>query len=158
MAGSLADVLSSATFLGVLFAGGFALAVAAVVGIAIDRAERGPFWVALGVLVALAMIPVRAGVSAAERTHLFEYGLLAATLYEALIERRRQTDRGPPPGLTAMAVTAGIGWFDEALQRWMPGRVYDLRDVGINAFAALVAVSALAAIRWGQHRGFSPEE
>jgi hypothetical protein len=150
LAGSLVGVLSSEIWLGFFFAGGFALAVIAILGLAFDRAERRPLWITLGVLVALAMIPVRSGLPAIERTHLFEFGLLAVVLYEALTERRKQSGRGPLPGLTAICLATGIGWLDEALQGWVPGRVYDLRDVGVNALAALVAVSVLAAVRWGR--------
>jgi hypothetical protein len=151
LAGSLVGILSSETWLGLSFAGGFALAVIAVLGLAFDRAERRPIWITVVVVVALAMVPVRSGLPAIERTHLFEYGLLAVVLYEALTERRKQTGGGPLPGLTAIGLTAGFGWLDEALQGWVPGRVYDLRDVGVNALAALVAVSVLAAVRRGRN-------
>jgi len=84
LAGSLADVLGFDTLLGFAFGAGFMLAVAAVVGIALARGPWTEAWVVLAVVVVCAMIPVRSGITPIERTHLFEYGLLAVLLYEAL--------------------------------------------------------------------------
>lgn len=51
-----------------------------------------------------------------------------------------------------MAATALLGWCDEGIQAILPGRVYDLRDVGINALAGFMAVTASLALararRW----------
>ena len=42
------------------------------------------------------------------------------------------------------------GWLDEALQGVLPNRVYDLRDVRLNALAGALALAALAFARWGR--------
>lgn len=152
-AGALVAAVPSEAVLGVAFAGGLAMAVVAVLGIALDRKRSPDVWIVVGVLAALVMIPVRTGVTALERTHLFEFGLLAVVVYEALTERRRNAGGVPLPGLAAICLTAVVGWLDEALQALVPGRVYDLRDVGINALAALVTVSVVAAIRWARGVG-----
>ena len=151
-AGSLVDTFGSETVLGVAFGAGLVAAVTAVVGMALTGRSRAEFWVALAVTAVYAMIPVRSGVVAIERTHLFEYGLLAVLLYEALAERKRNGGAIRLPALAAILSASAFGWLDEAVQALVPTRVYDLRDVGINALAALVAVSAFAALRWGRER------
>ncbi len=99
------------------------------------------------------MIPVRWGVPALDRTHLFEYGVLATLLYAALRERSERTGRVRFLAGIAIGASAAIGWLDEALQGLLPDRVYELRDVGVNALAATIAVgfTAVAArIRRGR--------
>lgn len=151
-AGALVEAIGSAALLGAAFAAGFALAIAAGVGIALGRRPPAEAWVALGVAATFLMIPVRSGVPALERTHLFEYGLLAVLIYEALTERKAKAGAAHLPAVTAIVAAALLGWMDEALQGLVPGRVYDLRDVALNALAALVAVTAVAGLRWGRAR------
>ncbi len=107
---------------------------------------------ALGVTAVYGMVVVRMGIGPEERTHLFEYGLVAVLLHQALGERRRNGRRVPAPALQAIALTALLGWLDEGIQALLPDRVYDLRDVGTNAVAAVMAVVASAALararRW----------
>ena len=87
-----------------------------------------------------------------ERTHLFEYGLVAILIYQALTERLRHDRRVLVPAALAVAVTALLGWLDEGIQALLPNRVYDLRDVGFNALAGLMAIAASLALararRW----------
>lgn len=147
-AGSLVEAIGSDVLLGVAFTLGFVLAVATVLGMALGRPSRMEGWVALGVAVAFLMVPVRLGVPPLERTHLFEYGLLATLLYEALSERGRNGSPVPHPALAAIAAASLFGWLDEAIQHLLPGRVYDLRDVAVNGLAAVVAVASVAAVRW----------
>lgn len=151
-AGSLVAFLRSQALLGAAFAAGFLLAVATVVGIAVRGSRGAEAWIVSAVLAAIAMIPVRSGVPALERTHLFEYGLLAVVLYEALAERRRHGAAVPPAGLAAVCAASTVGWLDEAVQAFVPGRIYDTRDVGVNALAAFLAVAAVGAIRWVRGR------
>ncbi|KPJ80650.1 MAG: hypothetical protein AMS19_09195 [Gemmatimonas sp. SG8_23] len=142
-AGSLVEVLRDERLLGIGFAAAFVIVIAAVFGIALSRAPRASeIWVGLGVAAVYGMIVVRMGVSPIERTHLFEYGLLAAIVYAALAERQRNGGRVPAPAAITVAATALAGWIDEGLQARLPDRVYDLRDVGVNALAALVATAA----------------
>ena len=85
-----------------------------------------------------------------ERTHLIEYGLVGILIHQALIERLR-TGRGSlMPAVLGVAMTVLLGWFDEGIQAILPNRVYDIRDVGFNALAGLMAVAvslALARVR-----------
>jgi hypothetical protein len=51
-----------------------------------------------------------------------------------------------PPSVTAVIVTVAAGWIDEGLQGLLPNRFYDLRDVGLNGLAGMLAVAFLAAL------------
>lgn len=73
-----------------------------------------------------------------ERIHFAQYGLMA------VLARRALGWHVSPPRqyLGAFVIAAMAGWVDEVIQGLLPDRVYDLRDVGINAVAALLAISA----------------
>lgn len=95
-----------------------------------------------------------------ERVHFLEYGLVGGLIYAALWERRSNLIRAgtPPigparfPAVTAILVTSLLGWGDEGIQALLPERVYDLRDVGMNAAAGVLVVAALASRRWARDR------
>ena len=54
-------------------------------------------------------------------------------------------------GYAAAAVLAAtIGYVDELIQWLLPTRVYDLRDVGMNALGAVLGTLVLAALRSGR--------
>jgi len=90
---------------------------------------------------------------AEERLHLVEYGLVAAFIYRALMERRLHgAMTRASPALVAVLLTAGFGWLDEGVQALLPSRVYDLRDVAFNAVAGLLTVAALATLSWAERR------
>ncbi len=147
LAGTLAASLRARGLLEVSFSLGFVMVLAAIAAGALKRRPGGrEIWVALGIAAVYGMVVVRMGVSVEERTHLFEYGLVAVLIYQALSERRRGGRRVPSPALLAMAATALLGWLDEGIQALLPGRVYDLRDVGVNALAGLMAISASLAL------------
>lgn len=132
---------------------GFAATVTIVVTSGLGRGG-GPRvrWVATGVAVAYGMVLVRLGLGPAERTHLFEYGLVALLVHAALLERRRHGRRAPNPALTAFVTASAIGVLDEAAQWFIPGRVFDLRDVAFNVGAAAAAISASVAIGAARRR------
>lgn len=145
-AGGLAERLASSGLLESAFALGFLVVIAVVLGHALStRATARRLWATVGVVAAYAMVFVRLGV--VERTHLFEYGLVAVLVQAALLERRVGGAGVRWPGLTAVVVAAGLGWVDEGIQALLPNRVYDLRDVGFNALAAAMAVGATALLR-----------
>ncbi len=143
VAGRLVEALDAGGLLPVAFAAGFVLVLAAI---ALDTLARSPGWRQIGLLVGIAvvfaMVVVRMGIPAAERTHLFEYGLLAVLVFRALSERRANGRKVPAPAVLAVGGTALAGWIDEGLQALVPGRVYDLRDVGFNALAGAMTVGA----------------
>jgi cytochrome c oxidase subunit IV len=117
-------------------------------------ARRRPGWRELGVLAAAAAAYLGLLASTKivqERIHYLQYGLLSALFYRALGERWRNDGRLPAkarlyrhwPELAATALTAASGWVDEGIQALLPNRVYDLRDVGLNAFAGALAIATI---------------
>jgi hypothetical protein len=124
------------------------LALAGVVFLGLRMRRRGaPAWA----YVALALAGVGYAVGFAwlrsqrlERTHLPEYGLAAYLAWRAV---------GPlaPGALSGYAAAAllgaAIGYGDELIQAVLPGRVYDLRDVALNAIGALLGIVVVAATR-----------
>lgn len=92
----------------------------------------------------------------AERTHLVEFGVVAVLVYLALLERRSTGAAVRAPALVAVVVAALLGLVDEGIQAVLPVRVYDPIDVAFNLGAALMAVTAVAALHWARtHRSTS---
>lgn len=123
--------------------------------VAVQWLRRRPRWreisVAFTVTAAYLMALVRIP-HPEERTHLIEYGLVALLIHKALLERRSHARSGPAPAVLAVAATAVLGLLDEGVQALLPSRVFDLRDIGFNAFAGLMAISASVALAWARRR------
>ena len=149
LAGSLAarlreDNLTAAAVLVLMI-----LTVATIVGSGLKRRPgRRELWVGLGLTAVYGMAVLRMGVGPEERTHLFEYGIVAVLIYQALRERARNGRRVPAPALSALVVAALLGWLDEVIQALLPNRVYDNFDVLSNAIAALIGIAGSVAIGW----------
>lgn len=109
------------------------------------RPSRSDFGVAFGVVVAFWMVFVRIE-NPAERTHLFEYGIVAALIHQAFLERARNGARVPWPAAITVLVTAFIGLFDECIQAVLPSRVFDWNDVFFNALAGFMVIVARLAL------------
>ena len=105
--------------------------------------------VALGVMAAYILVFVRMAIPT-ERSHLIEYGVVAAFIYEALRERASQGRRVPFPALLAVLATSLIGLIDECIQAILPSRVFDPVDILFNVLAAVMAVVTLAALDWAR--------
>lgn len=148
LANSLADTLSASGLVDVLWIGGL-LVMVGVVGTLVVRTRSGGLGVVIliGVATAYFMVLVRMA-SPVERSHLFEYSLVGVLIYLALYERRRNNATTRSPALLAVVSTALLGLLDEAIQELLPDRVYDIRDVGFNALAGFMAVSAAAGLNW----------
>ncbi len=154
-AGRLVRMLGEHDLLEVAFAAGFLTVIASVIGLSLHtRPRASDVWIAIGAIAVFAMIVVRLGIGPIERTHLFEYGLLAVVLHEAL-EERSKTRPVPSPAVLAMLLTIAVGWLDEGLQLALPDRVYDLRDVLFNALAAVGATGSKLIMRRIRRRGAS---
>lgn len=108
------------------------------------RPGRAEIAVGAGVGIVFVVAWLRIG-SLEERTHLFEYGLVAALVHEALLERRANGRSLPYLTLSAFFLSVLLGWLDEGIQALLPNRVYDLRDVFFNSVAAGLVIGA----RWG---------
>lgn len=142
------DLIGGAGFVGML------LIVAAVV---VQGLKRRPgaveIVIVLGVAAVYLMLAVRLTASPEERTHLFEYGVVALLIYEALTERASNGRRVPARALLAIGATALLGAIDEGIQALIPSRVFDPIDMGVNALAGLVAVSGSVALAWARRLG-----
>ena len=150
--GLLAAALRDRGLLEASFVLGLLLAGATIVTQGLKTRPGGAeIGVALGVAVAYFMVLFRMA-TPEERTHLFEYGVVAVFIHEALTERARNGRRVRAPAVLAWGVTAVLGWLDEGIQGILPNRVYDIRDVGFNAFAALLAIAASLVLAWAQRR------
>lgn len=66
-----------------------------------------------------------------EAIHFLEYGLLGLLLFRAL--RHHIHDRSVY--LTAILIGGLVGIFDEVLQWMIPRRIWDMRDIGLNALS-----------------------
>ncbi|MBL8924460.1 MAG: VanZ family protein [Myxococcaceae bacterium] len=96
---------------------------------------------ALASVYALVLWPMD---SPEERVHFVEYGLVGVLAFFALPLRWSDVKRG----VVAAFVTAAAGWLDEGIQALLPSRYYDLRDVGFNALAGVLALAALVLFRF----------
>ena len=78
-----------------------------------------------------------------EKLHFLEYGAVAVLAFLAAPPLWTQGRRF----LFAALFTLGAGWLDEGIQALLPNRHYDLRDVGFNVLAGLMALASFALIR-----------
>ncbi len=148
----LSGALANSGLLGAFFVLALLLVIATIVTQGLRTRPGGAeIGVGLGITAAYLLVVVRMAIP--ERTHLIEYSVLAVFIYEALSERRRNGRSIPAPPLLAWVVTALLGWLDEAIQAVLPDRVYDLRDVGFNALAALMAIGSSYILAWTRRRG-----
>lgn len=93
--------------------------------------------VAVAYLVWTAML---AQESPEEAVHFLEYALLSLLAFRALSHRTRD----PGLYLGAALLCASLGTVDEFIQWLTPGRVWEMRDVGINAASGALMQIALA--------------
>jgi len=75
-----------------------------------------------------------------ERAHFFAMTLIGWAWIRAWDDGKRTALQ---IGIYAALSTAGVGILEESLQKLVPGRIFDWRDIGMNATAAVLSVSAL---------------
>lgn len=102
--------------------------------------KRLEYWIYAGVIAVCGMALLRMDLTVAERSHMFEYGLLSILIYQALRERRSNGVRVKVPALTAILVSGTVGLLDECIQYVIPYRVFDVVDIGFNYFASAFGV------------------
>ncbi len=109
---------------------------------------------ALGMTAVYLMLFLRLGLS--ERTHLFEYSVLAIFIHLALIERAKHLRNLRYPLLIAFFLSNIMGILDECLQIPLPNRRFDPVDIFFNGFVILVALGSHAVLQWIEKRFRSP--
>lgn len=126
----------------------FLLLVLAFMFIGWKKSEkRLKYWIYTGVITVYAMAMLRMGFTVAERSHMFEYGLLSILIHEALIERNLNGGMIRIPILTSILAAGTIGLIDECIQYFIPYRVFDLMDIGFNYLASAFGVLTSIGIR-----------
>lgn len=125
----------------VLTAGGAALILLAL------RRQAASWWwfaqlavVTAGYVVALSWLHTYR----LERFHLPEYGVAAWLSWQAVAPLLR-TSSGRYTAAAAVASVIGVG--DEVLQMFVPGRVFDPRDIVANVVAVLLGLALLPVLR-----------
>ena len=114
----------------------FGIAAAALLWL-IFRDPRNRTWrtvVALLVIAAAYAIVIYPMSSPEEKIHFIEYGGVALLAHAS----------APRRFVACALFVCAVGWLDEGIQALLPSRVYDLRDVGFNAAAGLMALVAIA--------------
>ena len=112
--------------------------------------RRLEFWIYAGVIAVYGMALLRMDLTTAERSHMFEYGLLAILIYEALVERRLNGAKVKIPALIAILGVGTIGVLDECIQYFIPYRVFDIVDIGFNYLASAFGVLTSIGVSWLQ--------
>lgn len=109
--------------------------------------KRVTYWLYAGVIAVYGMALLRMGLTTAERSHMFEYGLLSLLIYEALIERRLNGVNVKMPVLTSIIAAGTIGLLDECIQYFLSYRVFDIVDIGFNYLASAIGVLISFGVR-----------
>ncbi len=142
--------------------------ISAVVGVLYAVALVGVayylvFSVDLSDRVAFAAVAGTGGITAAllmgvqfpeERVHFMQYALMAGLAAAAL----RWHSSPALAYLGAVMIAAGIGCFDEILQDVLPNRVYDIKDIIVNAQGAILGVVADEAVHNRLHWHKGPDD
>ncbi len=138
---------------GILEASFFVVLGIVTVLVAIHCLRQRPGWSEIGVGLAVAFAYWLSLVRIAnpgERTHMVEYGVVAALIHQALQERARNGRTVTAPTFLTVVSTTVIGFIDEIIQALLPGRFFDVRDIFFNfiaGFMVVVARLALAPVR-----------
>ena len=101
--------------------------------------------VLFGIAAVYIMLILRLGVP--ERSHLFEYSVLAICIHKALMERSKHI-KTSNPAILALAITIVIGALDECIQILLPARVFDPVDIVFNSFVAALAIGSQVVLFW----------
>lgn len=108
------------------------------------------YWIYAGVIAVYGMALLRTDLTVAERSHMFEYGLLAIFVYEALKERKRNGSKGKASALIAILGVGTMGLIDECIQYFLPYRFFDFVDIAFNYLASTFGVLTNLGVSWLQ--------
>ena len=104
----------------------------------------------IGIAAVTLMLFLRLGIP--ERSHLIEYSILAIFIYNALIERKKGGKRLPKTALIAIILSFSVGVLDEAIQHFLPHRVFDPMDILFNGLVIVFAIGFTLCISWFRNR------
>jgi hypothetical protein len=129
--------------LGATVTAAYAVAVAGVVHYVLFN-RRLADWIAFVVVAALLCVVTVLLLGLAipeERVHFLQYGSMALLARSALARGTEGDARAARHLLLGIAITSTLGLLEECLQGLVPRRVFDWRDVAMNAGAAFTALS-----------------
>ena len=149
LASTLAGVVNHQGLSAVLFLGCMALVGLTVLTQGLKTRPGGvEIGVGLGIAVVYFMVFFRLTIP--ERSHLFEYSVVAVFIYEALTERARQGRLVPAPALLAILASSLVGAIDEFIQLFLPSRHFDWTDILFNFLASLMAVISMVVLGYAR--------
>lgn len=122
--------------------GSYAVAVAGVVHYVLFN-RRLSDWIAFAVVAALLCVVTVLLLGLAipeERVHFLQYGSMALLARSALAGGKQGEGRAARALALGVVLTCTLGLLEECLQGLVPRRVFDWRDVAMNAAAALTAL------------------
>lgn len=134
--------LRNTDLLGATVTGSYALAVAGVVYYVLFN-RRLADWIAFAVVAALLCVVTVLLLGLAipeERVHFLQYGAMALLARSALGRGLDASAHAAQNLLLGVALTSTLGLLEECLQGLVPRRVFDWRDVAMNAGAAFSAL------------------
>ncbi len=88
------------------------------------------------------------GLGLAERSHVFEYSVLAVFIHQAMMEHYRTHDLILKPTIMGFILALIIGIADEYIQKFIPERIFDPQDILFNILAVTMAISGSMLIFW----------
>ena len=95
--------------------------------------------IVLTVFIAIYVMIIKQYSILAEKIHFIEYGFLAFLVYYSL----KMAIRGAAVYPLSLLIVTAVGWGDELIQYFLPNRVYDNRDVFLNALSGTLVLMLL---------------
>ncbi len=141
----ITETIREAGLLRAMVATAFVLAGLAVVTLLVrNPALRKPRTVVLTLLAVCIYAAVIWPMSSPEeKLHFLEYGAVGVLAFLSTRADWKTWQRF----CFAAVFTLAAGWLDEGIQALLPNRYYDLRDVGFNALAGVMALSVFVSLR-----------
>ena len=102
-----------------------------------------PFLLCIPVLVLYGYLLMELGRSPAERFHLAEYGVLSLLLFRAL----RIDMPNTRAYLLGWCLAACLGGIDEGIQWWLPARVFEWKDMGLNVLSSGLGMALVVILQ-----------
>ncbi len=102
-----------------------------------------PFLLCLPVLGLYAYLLMELGRSPAERFHLAEYGVLSLLLFRAI----RIDMPNTRAYLLGWCLAAALGCIDEGIQWWLPNRVFEWKDIGLNFLSSGLGMALVSILQ-----------